>query len=221
MYQVRISSVKNITHNVLCVVTEKPYGYNFTPGQATEISLNMEGWEDEKRPYTFTSLPEDDHLEFVMKTYPERNGFTNQLLLLKAGDILNLHEVFGGITYKGEGIFIAGGAGITPFISIFRYLRSKNQTGNNKLIFSNKTRADIILENEFRLQLADNFTNILSEELVPGYANGIITAEFLKTISVLTDKLIYLCGPPPMVDSLIPQLKEEGVYDSSVVRELF
>ncbi len=221
MYQVRISSVNNVTHNVLRFVTEKPHEYSFLPGQATEISLNTEGWEDEKRPYTFTSLPEDDHLEFVMKTYPERKGFTDQLLLLKAGDILNLHDVFGGITYKGEGVFIAGGAGITPFISIFRYLRSKKQTGNNKLIFSNKTKADIILENEFRDQLADNFTNILSEEQVPGYAGGIITAEFIKSITVMTDKLFYLCGPPPMIESLIPQLRAEGVYESSIVREIF
>jgi ferredoxin-NADP reductase len=43
-------------------------------------------------------------------------------------------------------VFIARGAGVTPFISIFRYLRSKAEIGSNKLIFANKTKADIILE---------------------------------------------------------------------------
>lgn len=96
------------------------------------------------RPFTFTCLPEDNYIEFTIKTYPARKSVTNQLLQLKAGDELILHDVFGDIAYKGAGVFIAGGAGVTPFIAIFRYLQSKNIVGNNKLIFANKTKADII-----------------------------------------------------------------------------
>ena len=100
----------------------------------------------EKRPFTFTCLPDDDYLEFTIKTYPSHKGVTNELLQLKQNDELILHDVFGAIAYKGEGVFIAGGAGVTPFISIFRFLRSKNEVGGNKLIFANKAKADIILE---------------------------------------------------------------------------
>ena len=100
----------------------------------------------EKRPFTFTCLPNDDYLEFTIKTYPSHKGVTNELLQLKQEDELILHDVFGAIAYKGEGVFIAGGAGVTPFISIFRFLRSKNEIGGNKLIFANKRKADIILK---------------------------------------------------------------------------
>ena len=51
------------------------------------------------------------------------------MLKPKKDDELILHDVFGAIAYKGEGIFIAGGAGVTPFICIFRYLQSKKKIG--------------------------------------------------------------------------------------------
>ena len=141
---VKIKSIQHITHDVLQIVTEKPGHFNFTPGQATEISINKSRWKTEKRPFTFTSLPGSDFLEFTIKTYPTHKGVTNELLQLKKNDELILHDVFGAIAYKGEGIFIAGGAGVTPFICILRYLQSLNKIGENKLIFANKTKGDII-----------------------------------------------------------------------------
>ena len=65
-------------------------------------------------------------------------------LELNVNDELIPHDVFGTITYKWKAFFIAGGAGVTPFISILRYLISRNEIRNNKLIFANKTRKDII-----------------------------------------------------------------------------
>ncbi len=86
-----------------------------------------------------------------------------------------LHEVFGTSTYKDEGVFIAGGAGVTPFISIFKQLEKLNQIGNNKLILANKSKADIILEAYFSKILGGNFINILSDEIIPNYSH---TVEF-------------------------------------------
>jgi len=218
---VKIKSIDKITHDVLQIVTEKPPSYTFTPGQANEISINKAGWKDEKHPFTFTCLPEDDYLEFTIKTYPSHKGVTNQLLQLKKDDELILHDVFGAIRYKGEGTFIAGGAGVTPFISIFRYLQSKNEIGNNKLIFANKTKADIILEEEFEKLLGDNFIPILSDEKVEGYAKGQITENFIKTNSGGINKMFYLCGPPPMMESIEKQLKKLHVEEKSIVKEAF
>src|ERR1019366_5292638 len=199
---IKINSIEKITHDVLKIITEKPLGYIFTPGQATEISINKNGWKDKKNPFTFTCLPDNDYLEFTIKTYPSHKSVTNELLQLKINDELILHEIFGAISYKGEGVFIAGGAGVTPFISIFRYLQSKNEIGNNKLIFANKTKSDIILEEEFKKLLGNNFINILSDEKVQGYANGKITEDFIKTNSHGINKLFYLCGPPPMMEAI-------------------
>ncbi|MBK9984708.1 MAG: flavodoxin reductase [Saprospiraceae bacterium] len=220
-YPVKILSLHHVTHNVLQVVTEKPQGYAFHPGQATDVSINKPGWKDELRPFTFTCLPDEDHLEFTIKTYPERKGVTNELLHLSHGDELILHDVFGDIGYKDEGVFIAGGAGITPFIAIFRYLNSKNKIGANKLIFANKTKADIIHEEEFRKMLGKNFINILSDENVEGYEHGYITKEIIKTYISGPDSYLYLCGPPPLMDAVEKQLADLGVDEKMIIKEGF
>ncbi len=218
---VKVKSVDKVTHDVLKIVTEKPQKYIFVSGQATEVSINKNGWKDKKRPFTFTSLPDNVYLEFTIKTYPQHKGVTNELLNLKKDDELILHEVFGTIDYKGEGIFIAGGAGVTPFISIFRNLQMKNKIGNNKLIFANKTKADIILKAEFKNLLDANFINILSNEKVKGYANGQITSDFIKKNSDGLNKLFYVCGPPPMMEAIEKQLMILQVDEKSIIKEVF
>jgi ferredoxin-NADP reductase len=218
---VKIKSIKHVTHDVLQIVTEKPQQYNFHPGQATDVSINKNGWKDEKRPFTFTCLPDNNYLEFTIKTYPSHKSFTNELLQLKKNDELILHDVFGAISYKGEGLFIAGGAGVTPFISIFRYLQSKNETGNNMLLFANKTKADIILEQEFKQLLGSNFINILSEEKADGYAHGQITEDFLQVYIGSSPKYVYVCGPPPMMDAIEKILSNLHVNEKLIIKEAF
>lgn len=218
---VKIKSIKKVTHDVLSIVTEKPENYWFESGQATEVSINKTAWKEKKRPLTFTCLPANDYLEFTVKTYPTHMAVTNELLSLKKGDELILHDVFGAIAYKGEGVFIAGGAGITPFISIFRYLQSKNEIGTNKLIFANKTKADIILESEFKKLLGANFINILSDEKINGYANGQITENFIKANCGNINQYFYVCGPPPMMQAIEKQLSNLKVKEHSIVKESF
>ncbi len=218
---VKIKLIEKTTHDVLHILTEKPLKYVYTPGQATEISINKPGWTDERRPFTFICTPEHTYLEFAIKTYPERHSVTNQLLQLKVNDELILHEVFGTIGYKGEGVFIAGGAGITPFICIFRQLRETNKIGNNKLIFANKTMEDIILGQEFKKMLGSNFINILSEQNVEGVAHGIITQDFLKGHLDKPGQNIYICGPDPMMDAVCGFLANLHVDENLIIKEAF
>jgi ferredoxin-NADP reductase len=220
-HHVKIKSISKVTHDVLQIRTEKPQGFKFDPGQATEVSIDKQGWENERRPFTFTCLPDDNFLEFTIKTYPEHNGVTNQLLELKSGDDLFLHDVFGTILYQGEGTFIAGGAGVTPFISILRHLRTKNELGSSKLIFANKMRNDIILEEEFKKMLDGNFINILSGEKSTEYAYGMITIDFLKTHMADINKKFYVCGPPPMMDAILGQLSQLTVKENNIITEAF
>jgi ferredoxin-NADP reductase len=218
---IKIKSIEEVTHDVIRIVASKPAGFNFVPGQAAELSINKSVWVKEKRPFTFTSLPDLDFLEFTIKIYPEHDGVTKEMLNLKTGDELLLHEVFGAITYQGEGVFIAGGAGVTPFISILRDLKAKNEIGDNMLVFANKTKADIILEKEFQELLDDSFINILSEEEIEGYHHGRITKDFLQNILVNLNQHFYLCGPPPMIEAVENQLVELGVDKKFIVKELF
>lgn len=220
-YVVQVRSKEFLTHDVLRIVTTKPPQYPFIPGQATDVAIHKEGWKEEKRPFTFTSLPEEAHLEFTTKVYPEHQGVTNELQHLQVQDELLIDEAFGTIQYKGEGVFIAGGAGVTPFIAIFKQLERDQQVGGNKLIFANKTRADIIQENYFQQLLGPNFISILSNEQTEGYAYGYITADFLGAHIGSVDQWFYLCGPDPMMEAVEAQLLSLGVKPDAVIKEQF
>jgi ferredoxin-NADP reductase len=219
-HKVRIIGITQVTHDVKQFRIEKPEGYSFIPGQATEVSINSPELKDEKRPFTFTCLNREPYLEFTIKIYPSHNGVTNELGKLKPGAELIIRDVWGAISYKGKGIFIAGGAGITPFISIFRDLRSKNEIDGNTLIFANKTKDDIILEHELQDILGNAFINILSDEKDNVHFHGMITKDFLKSNIEDFNKNFYLCGPPPMMDAVKQQLASLGIDKNSITLEL-
>jgi ferredoxin-NADP reductase len=216
---VKILNIEEVTHDVKSFKVEKPEGYSFVPGQATDVSVNAPGLRNEKRPFTFTGLNSAGYLEFTIKIYSERNGITNEIGKLIPGSELIIRDVWGDISYKGEGVFIAGGAGITPFISIFRELQYRKKIGANMLVFANKTKDDIILESEFKWLLGDLFINILSDDMSEGYNHGFITEEFLKNNIPALYNNYYLCGPPPMIVNMLRQLSNLGVSKDIIIME--
>jgi propane monooxygenase reductase component len=218
---VKILSTEHVTHNVKQFKIVRPAGLTFIPGQAADISINTAKWENEKRPFTFTGLPDWDHLEFTIKIYNDHKGVTEQLGKLKAGDEIILHDVFGAIRYYGEGTFIAGGAGITPFIAIFRQLKKENRLGSNRLIFSNNTEKDIIMKDEFTRMLGDRFINTLTQEKTKQYDNRVIDGEYLSEKIDNFSQYFYLCGPDPMVESIQRSLAKLGVDAKYIIVEQF
>lgn len=218
---VTIKSIEHLTHDVLHVVAQKPEGLVYTPGQAVDISVNKPEWEKVKSCFTFTSLPDSNDIEFVIKTYPDRDRVTNQLLHVKAGDEIFVYKPFGSIKYKGEGIFLAGGAGITPFIAILRELDKESKLGNNKLLFANKKEEDIIMKDWFQKLLGDSFVNVLSDKKIDGYKSGYINAEMIKELVDDNTKYYYLCGPKPMMKAVQEQLALLGVDKGMIVKEEF
>ena len=212
-YVVKIISVEKVTHNVKHYRVEKPDGYTFEPGQATDVSINQPKWKDEKRPFTFTCLTTDPYLEFTIKSYTDHDGVTNQLGQLSIGDELIIRDVWGAIAYKGEGYFIAGGAGITPFIAILRRLFADNKIGGNVLFFSNATDKDIIMQDELKIMLGDNAVFVIS-------GNGErIDSDFLKAHVKDFSKHFYVCGPDEMVKDISKQLEKLGADADAVVFE--
>lgn len=216
---VKIKSIAFINHDVLQIETERPKNYDFEPGQATNISINQKGWSDKKRPFTLTSLPNEKYLQFVIKVYPSHNGVTEKLATLKKDDQLILGDVFGAITYKGKGTFLAGGAGVTPFISIFRDLAERNVIAGNALVFANKTEKDIFLKDEFESHLGRKYINILSEENTENYPKGHIDKEFIKATITDFSQNFYICGPPEMTEAIRESLRELGVEEKRIVIE--
>jgi ferredoxin-NADP reductase len=218
-HTVKIISIAQVTHDVKRFEIEKPKDYKFIPGQATDVSINTQELKNEKRPFSFTSLNQNEHLEFTIKIYDDHNGVTKELGKLKMGDELIIREVWGAIEYKGEGVFIAGGAGVTPFIAILRQLQAEKKVGNNKLIYTNKTQSDIILEKEFKEILGKNFINTLTDEKKEGYENRMIDIDFLKEkISDFTQQF-YVCGPPSFLVAISKALTTLGAETNSVVFE--
>lgn len=119
------------------------------------------------------------------------------------------------------GVFIAGGAGLTPFIAIFRQLQKDGKLGNNKLIFSNRTSKDIILKDEFEKMLGDNFINTLTDEKTEKYDNRKIDTDYLKEKIKNLSQYFYICGPDVMIESVREDLQKMGVDKDKIVIEQF
>lgn len=216
---VTIQSIEPVTHDVKRFRLNKPDGYQFVPGQATDVSINKPGWKDELRPFTFTALNEDPWLEFTIKRYADHDGVTNQLHQLSPGDQLIIRDVWGAIEYKGPGYFIAGGAGITPFMAILRQLKKDGQAKGNTLFFSNKTAADIIYEEELKEILQEDAHFILTREDKPGYIPAHIDKAFLEKMQPDCCKHFYVCGPDQMISDISAILERLGATTDSIVFE--
>ncbi|MFX0113574.1 MAG: FAD-binding oxidoreductase [Candidatus Hodarchaeota archaeon] len=218
---VRILKTDNVTHDVKRFIVERPEDFTFTPGQATEVRVQKPGFEKEGRPFTFTGLQNDLVLEFIIKQYPEHEGakVTQELHTLKTGDSLIMKDIFGTINYRGPGTFIAAGTGITPFIAIFRMLKEEGKLEENSLIFSNKTKKDVILEQELQALFQENLTLILTREKLPGYGNKRLDKDSLKEFITDFSQYFYVCGPKKFVGDIKGILQELGATPDHVVVE--
>ncbi len=216
---VKVLEAKFITHNVKRFVVEKPDDFDFIPGQAANISINLPEWKDQLRPFTFTNLKEDKFLEFMIKIYEDHQGVTNMLGRINAGDELILHDVFGAIQFDKPGVFIAGGTGVTPFIAIFRDLYKKNKLRGNRLIYTNKTAEDIIDGEELFRMFQKDLVNVLTRQGIIGYIGKRIDRNFLIENIVDFSQDFYVCGPDDLVKEIIKNLIDLGAEPETLIFE--
>jgi cytochrome-b5 reductase len=198
-----------VTHDVKRFVVSRPDGLQWKPGQGVEMALDQDGWRAEGRPFTPTSLPRDQVLEFTIKAYPEHDGVTTRLHDLVAGDRLLMSDPFGTITWQGAGTFLAGGAGVTPFLAILRDADA-DELARSSLHFTNKTPADVICEKELRHLLGDRCHLTCTEESAPGYDHRRLDRDYLESEVTDLDDPVYVCGPPGFVDELGEALDDLG-----------
>jgi len=216
---VKILDAHFVTHDVKRFVVEKPKGYTFIPGQATDVAINLPEWKDQLRPFTFTGLNKWDYLEFMIKIYMDHPGVTQMLSRINEGADLILHEPFGAIQYTAPGVFIAGGSGITPFLAIFRELHRNKQLPGNKLIYSNKSSADVIMYDELQEMFKEDFVNIYTRENTIGFLRKRIDRDFLIEHIVDFGQYFYLCGPEKFVTDITALLYDLGAKPDSLVIE--
>ncbi|MGV3491522.1 MAG: FAD-binding oxidoreductase [Devosia sp.] len=219
-HSVKIITIQKVTHNVRRYTLERPPGYSFQPGQATELSIDRDGYHDRKSPFTFTSLNDWDHLEFTIKSYFDHDGVTKALWDLVPGDRLILRDPWGTITYKGPGTFIAGGAGVTPFIAILRQLQRDGQLAGHRLIASNRRADDIILREEFEAMDGLETTWTLTDDpKAQGVLHARIDEAFLRQHLHDISQNFYLCGPNDMVKELRSTLEGLGAKAEALTWE--
>ncbi len=221
MHSVKILDIADVTHNVRRYRLERPEGYSFKPGQATEVSLDEDGWREKKHPFTFTALADERYLELTIKSYFNTggDGVTERLYGYKPGQSLILRDVWGTITYRGPGVFIAGGAGVTPFIAILRDLHHKRKLEGHTLIASNRTEADIILREEFEAMRGLETIWTVTDDTQSGLLHDRIDDKFLKSHVRDWQQNFYLCGPDDMVKELRGTLKDLGASVDNVTWE--
>jgi ferredoxin-NADP reductase len=218
-YLVKILDAEFINQDVKRFIVEKPPEYIFIPGQGTEVAINLPEWKDKLRPFTFTNLNSQNYLEFLVKIYPQHKNVTYQLGKTNAGAELIIGEPFGAITYKGPGVFLAGGSGITPFISIFRHLYKAQQLRGNKLIYSNRTVEDVIMFQELQKMLKTDLIPFFSHENKIGFGFNRIDRNYLIAAIKDFSQFFYLCGPDTFVKDLSKILVDLGANLESLVVE--
>lgn len=198
----------------------------FKPGQFFMFYLLKDG-KLAPKPYSIASSPTSD---FLQVTYKLAGFFTHELIKLKVGDKVQISGPFGVFVFdeaKPESVFIAGGVGLTPFMSMIRFANEKKLSNKQTLLFSNKTKADIIFEEELDTiaEANEHFTvvNTLTREEGPwsGEKGRIDKAFIEKHLPNYLEQYFYLCGATPMVKAISDLLNEMKVPIHQVKMEKF
>ena len=218
-YQYQLSGIKNLPANTF-ELTLKPLGQQmfFSPGQFAFLGFNQNGFSRETHPFSIVSHPSDANLIFAAKVLGD---YTGRLNLLKPGAKVQVEGPFGrfapGLKFYNKQIWIAGGIGITPFISMAQGL-AKNQKVD--LYYSTKTQSESIYMEALQLvsQKNPNF-RVFSHA---SDSHGRLTAEEISKNSEEIKKAeIFLCGPPAMMKSLRRQFVNLKINNGKIHSEEF
>ncbi len=218
---------------ILNIIPKENAIFDFRPGQFTMLALydeNGEIWQ--QRPFSICSSPlNKKYIQLAIKVYGK---FTNKVATLKKGDTVGISEPNGFFTFNEarmkEAIFLAGGIGITPFMSAIRYVSEKKLPNKITLFYSNKTMQDIVFFEELKsiseknknIQVVFALTEEISDVLESEYENKRIDDNMIKKYCPhFSEKYFSLCGPLKFMESLITQLEDDGVPKDYIDMERF
>lgn len=207
LMKLKILSKTKVAKNVHKFRLEKPEGFTYTSNQVMTLGAP----EKKKAMYTITSNPNENFIEFIIKSYLGTDGASDNIGKLQEGDIIVAGNPFGGMQDDDDILFIAGGSGITPFIAHLRNHDSKN----NYCLASYNLKEDIIEEDYIKSNSSCEI--FLSEEDVEGYSFGRIAKKDIE--KVVVDKNFeeaYVCGPSAFEDAMINILEELGVKGKKI-----
>lgn len=221
-----IARVAQTGTDATCLDVKIPAAQPFCslPGQFAFITVYSSRVKREEHPFTLASTPSrPGTVQFIIRACGD---WTNTVKQLQPGDTLAITGPYGLFSHlanadRGPLIMIAGGIGITPFLSMLRYLADVNDQRPLLLIWSNKTREHIILPAAFdRLQQqlpGLKIVHHLTRGVDKTSTSGRLTLQDLKAYLQGWDRKasVYLCGPPGMIQDmkkLLPELKFRNLY---------
>ena len=199
-------------------LTPKKERLDFKPGQFAYFSFRSKNVPAEAHPFSFTSAPDEKELRFAAKRLGD---FTNELGKVVPGDEVAVFgpygKFFSELDRDSENIFIAGGIGITPFMSA---LHGKVVNYKTVLFCSTRSEGDCVCASELKMLAAS--PNAFKLHLHESDRRGHLTADIVeKRADGLKNKKIFICGPAPMMDTLKKQFLEKGVPAENIIFESF
>ncbi len=189
-----------------------------TAGQYVEITLRHKNPDDrgEQRWFTLSSSPTAKYLAITTKQIADKaSSFKQALDHLKPGETVNISDPMGDFVLPADEsiplVFVAGGIGITPFLSIIEYLRATQQKRQIALLYAVSSKDEAVDLGKYKQVIQHN-------QLVLGRLNGQLIYD---QANKLDNPLIYVSGPENMVEALTKELEQMGVKKAKIVGDFF
>jgi ferredoxin-NADP reductase/Fe-S-cluster-containing hydrogenase component 2 len=231
-----LAETVDVTHNVKTFRFKSPDGaeipFDYLPGQFLTLHIAPEGLPI-KRSYTIASTPTwRDRIEITVKR--EDHGLVSRWLhdVLQPGDEVEIEAPNGTFYFTGKEaesvVLIGGGVGITPMMSVARYLTETGWRGNVHLILGFRTPSDFIFRDEIAELEARNpnlrLTVTMSRadgEGWDGRKGQVDTALLAQSVPDLAAQWAHICGPPAMMDAVKAALIGLGLPEKQIRMEAF
>jgi len=220
-----VKEVKWETKDTFTLILKPNKKLNFKAGQFCFLRLNKDKLYA-RHPFTISNSPDEEDLHFTVKL---TGKFTKAVSELKKGEEVIVDGPFGIFTLennKGNLVFLAGGVGITPFMSMIRNQSKSNDKKNIFLLYGSKKENDTIFKSELD-RINGKWLKIIylfSQEDNPKkiYEKGYINKEIIKKyVEDRENSLFYICGPESMKRLCEKELKALGINNKNIIIESF
>jgi propane monooxygenase reductase component len=228
-----VEEIEDLTHDIKRLVLKlvDPPEMNFLPGQYAE--LYIPGTEEHRAYSMANTTTSDERAEFIIKIYP--GGKFSGLLdgELEVGQGIKMKVPFGVFTLRekseGDVIFVGGGSGMAPILSILRHMAEKGIERKATYYYGARTKKDLFYLDEIR-ELGEQMPGEF--RFVPALSEpededdwdgeiGVITDVVKRLEEDLSETEAYMAGPPPMIDAALPVLMQLGLDEDNIYYDKF
>lgn len=205
----------------------------FEAGQFINVFINVEENIRTSRPYSLSSSPtQRGYYEITIAK--AKDGFVSNYMLEKAkvGDKFLISGPSGVFTYcpvyqDKHSVFLAGGSGVTPFVSMVKEIVEKGQSDRKIDFIFGCRRPEIAIFHKELEEIAKKHKNInyhliVSDDIETDYKKGFITADLIK--SIVKDVQVptfFICGPPVMSEYVTKELQKLNIRPRNIKKETF